>query len=233
MPLSLSEIASNCLSLGSSFSVLYDFFGYWFGPEHEISLKEQLELAEGKGININLIRVGSGNFGTADMQEIDNALYFARSIYAKVDLCIRGIRWQNIASPGDYATINDGGEAHNLTDDYNGPNGGYLDVFAVRLMIGAGGWAPVVGPCSKDDKDTMTGCVISLAADYWNWSGDTTGVVLAHEMGHYLGASQNDPGNHHPSASNFMNANAAGGATDITTSQGNEMKSHCYVKDGC
>jgi hypothetical protein len=216
----------------SSPSVLHDIFGYFYTTQ-ETSLKRQLELACEPGLNINVILVAREDFTQADFDEIHFGLQIMRDIYAQVDLGIRDIRWLEIPedTAGDYAEINSGAEAHNLTDDFNGPNGGYLDFFVVRNMTGgAAGWGDVVGPCSKDDKDEMTGVVVSLVGN-----NNQTGVVFAHEVGHHLGASKDDPGHHSPNANNFMHAtvNWAGSNRAITTAQGNEMKSHCYVKDIC
>lgn len=225
MALSLKNIAQNCLGKSPPLSMRWDVFGFYSNPDLELSLKRQLELSQGEGLNLNLILVAEENFTWLDIEEIQYAVQYMRNIYDDVSICVRKLRWQVIsnADAGGYATIDSGAEAHDLTDDWNGPNGGYLDVFIVRSMTGgAAGWSGVDNPCSKDDKDEMTGTVVSI-----HFSRNISGVAFAHEAGHYLGLK------HHSNNSNFMHANASGSSTIITSAQGNTMKSHCYVKDIC
>lgn len=225
MPLSLRSIAQNCYGKTPPLSALNDIFGYFMPPGQELSLKRQLELSTGEALNVNVILVADENFTWTDLEETHSAIQFARDVYEQVDIGIRKIRWQAIhaADAGGYATINSSSEAHDLTDDWNGPNGGYLDVFIVRSMTHADGVSAVDGPCDKDDKNEMTGSVVSLNGSYSN-SGNT----FAHEVGHYLGLS------HVASNTNFIGSNGASNSnTGITNSQGNTMKSHCYVTDTC
>jgi hypothetical protein len=93
----------------------------------------------------------------------------------------------------------------------------------------AGGWSDVDGSCDKNDKG-RTGAVLELTgSDFF------TGVLLAHEVGHYLGLS------HGNDLTNIMGAdtdnNGIGeigpGSTGITTGQGNTMKSHCSIRPTC
>lgn len=189
-----------------------------------MSLKRQLELVKGESLGINLILVGVENFTPTDYEEIESAVQFMRDIYDDVDVGIRRVGWYQIsaADAGSYTTINSGGEARDLTDDWNSPGGG-LDVFVVRSMIGADGWSAVDGPCSKDDKDEMTGSVVSL-----NGSFDNSGNTFAHEIGHYIGLD------HVAAANNFIgNDGASNSNTAITAGQGTTMKSHCYVTKVC
>jgi hypothetical protein len=225
MPISLRDVAQSCLGKSTPLSMRWDVFGFYSNPELELSLRRQLELAQGEGLNLNLILVAEEDFTWADIEEIQFAVQYMRNIYDDEGICVRKIRWQVIsaADAGGYATINSGSEAFDLTDDWNGPDGGYLDVFIVRNMTGgAGGWSTVDSPCSKDDKDEMTGTVNAL-----NFSRETSGIIFAHEAGHYLGL------NHHSNHGNFMHANASGGSTNITSAQGSTMRSHCYVRVVC
>jgi len=55
-------------------------------------------------------------------------------------------------------------------------------------------------------------------------SQQLTGVVMAHELGHYLGLG------HTGSASNVMNPTVGSGSTALLSSQGTTMKGHCFIK---
>jgi hypothetical protein len=206
--------------------IIRDSSGRVFGnTSRQLSLRRQLQLCKGEALNLNIILVASGNFTEDNLIETQNAIQFMRDIYDDVAVGVRRIGWYQIPNTdaGGYATIGSGDEAHNLTDDWNGPSGA-LDVFVVRSMNGAAGWSAVDGPCSKDDKDEMTGSVVSLNGSY-SYSGNT----FAHEVGHYLGLS------HVSSPTNFIGGNngASNSNTAITTGQGNTMKKHCYVKNIC
>jgi hypothetical protein len=200
-------------------------FGFFFNPGVDLSLRAQLRLIRGKTINLNLILVGDNKFSFEDWKEMQYAIQFTRNIYGVVALGVRELRWLGISSDeaGSYQTINSGSEAHDLTDDWNGPDSAFLDVFVVRAMKGADGWSAIGGPCSKDDKDEMTGSVVSL-----NGLFDNSGNTFAHEIGHYLGLKHiSDP-------DNFIgNDGASNSNTAIKPSQGTTMKKHCLVKDVC
>ncbi len=223
MAISLRQVAQNCLSLPSTFSVVGDVFGY-SAPRQKISLKRQLELVQGSSFGVNLILVGHENFTASDYEEIELAVQFARDIYAKVNLGIRKLEWRiiSVSQAGGYTTIDSQSEAQNLTEDWTADNALH-DVFVVRAMNGADGWSAVNGSCDKKDDDSMTGSVVSLNGNYSN-SGNT----FAHEIGHYLGL------NHIPDAGNFIGNNGASNSnTGIFDWQGDTMKKHCFIKKGC
>lgn len=224
MAISLRDTASSCLGTSSP-SVLNNVFGYYWPPSQILSLKRQLELDRGEAININVILVAESTFTSADITKIQYALQFTRQIYDDVNIGIRKIRWQAIptSDAGSYATIDSGGEACDLTDDWNGSGSDYLDVFVVRVINGADGWSEVDGPCSKNHSTEMTGSVVSL-----NGNNNNTGNTFAHEIAHYLKLE------HISSSNNFIGNNGSSNSnTSITASQGNKMKSHCYCKDKC
>lgn len=182
-------------------------------------------LVRGPTLDVSPILVAVENFTAADRNETQEAIQIAREIYAQVGLGIRKLNWQQISAgaAGAYATIDSGGEAHDLTDDWNGP-GDALDLFVVRVMNGgADGWSAVGGPCDKDDKDEMTGSVVSL-----NGSAANSGNTFAHEMGHYLGLD------HIADTGNFIGGDGGSDSwTGIHAWQGETMKRHCLVRDRC
>ena len=90
----------------------------------------------------------------------------------------------------------------------------------------ADGWSNVEGPCDKNSSDDLTGAVLEVSG-----SRRITGILLAHEVGHYLGLSTG------PSATNVMGVDANGdgideigaSSTQLTDAQGTTMRSHCSV----
>jgi Metallo-peptidase family M12B Reprolysin-like len=78
---------------------------------------------------------------------------------------------------------------------------------------GAWGWSAVNGPCNKY-YNGWSGSVASLEG-----SNAVSGLVFAHEMGHYLGLD------HTYDAGNLMNAGGSG----LYQWQGDVMKRHCNV----
>lgn len=229
MPHSVRRVATDCVGAAARFSITRDVFGFAFGsPVGVISTRRQLELASGPALDVNLILVVPTQFSTADFAETTSALQIMRDIFAAVSLGIRRVNWQQISAQdaGAYLVINSGAEAHDLTDDFNGPDGA-LDVFVVRTILGADGWSAVGGPCTKDDKDKMTGSVVSLNGSFQN-SGNT----FAHEVGHYLGLVHCEDDPQCTGTNNFI-LSGSDSNTSVMAHQGQKMRTHCYVSDKC
>ena len=168
-------------------------------------------------VNLNIIRVGSENFTSADETTISNAIATMRTIYATVGFTIPTVEnWViSLAQANGRDVIDDNGEAETLTDEWSVPNRS-VDVFAVKLYVGpVAGLSPRPGPCNKDAKG-MDGAVIEL-------SGSLTGVILAHEVGHYLGLPHTDS-----DSTNLMFPSVPNGGL-LTPGQGDTMVRHCFV----
>jgi hypothetical protein len=168
-------------------------------------------------VNLNIIRVGSENFTSADETTINNAIATMKTIYATVGLTIPVVEnWViSLAQANGRDVIDDDGEAETLTDEWTVPNRS-VDVFAVKLYVGpVAGLSPVSGPCDKDAKG-MDGSVIEL-------SGSVTGQILAHEVGHYLGLGHNTG-----DSTNLMFPTVPNGGI-LTAAQGSTMVRHCFV----
>jgi hypothetical protein len=250
--LSLKTIAKNRLGKTGPLSVNDDVFGYVyrnggvFGPlAGDIlpgtglptgrALGRHLEAISGKSIDLVLILVGYETDSTVsavspdDLTKIQYAVQVMRDLYAQAPLGIRFLNWQRIslADAEDYVDIEDHDEAEDLTDDWNGPDGG-IDVFFVRTIGDADGWSHTPGSCDKDEKGEMTGTVVSL-----DDSKRYTGIVLGHEVGHYLGLQHAD------AATKMMGVDSDGdgigfvdsNSTIITPAEGNTMRGHCAVFD--
>ncbi|NEQ49612.1 MAG: hypothetical protein F6K11_05685 [Leptolyngbya sp. SIO3F4] len=240
MKTSLRTTAANCLGVNGKFSVRRDVFGYIWGPmQRTLSVKDHLRRIRGSAINLSVFLVGhepgfGGWFNQDEAREIQHAIEVMRELYDQVGVGVRKIYWRYI--PVDQATgydSVDSGEATDLTEDFSGPNDG-IDVFYVQLITDAGGWSNVDGPCNKDAKG-RTGAVIEIkeVTDVGNL--DFGGILLAHEVGHYLGLEHTD------TITNVMGSDADGDgigsinstSVNLTNDQGNTMKRHCSIKGAC
>jgi hypothetical protein len=170
-------------------------------------------------LDVNVILVGRGLFTAADIAETYAAVAIARDIFAQVGLYLRvaGTFGLTPAQAGANLTIDSDAEAIDLTADWTIANRA-LDLFVVREMTYAAGVSAVNGSCNKDSPYGMTGSVASLIG-----STESSGVVVAHEIGHYLGLD------HAYDDANFMSPVAWPTATGIHQWQGDVMKRHCHV----
>jgi hypothetical protein len=254
--LSLRTVAQNCLGLTPPFSVNRDVYGYIFtdtdgsmfgtlqssdtlpgtNTATERSLTRHLQTISARATDIVAIFVGhrndfSGTFSRDDATKVQYAIQVMRDIYAQQNVGVRRINWQHIPEDdvGAYADITNRAEAEDLTDDWSGPPGG-IDVFFVQSIGDAGGWSNVDGPCDKDSSDDLTGAVLEVSG-----SRRFTGILLAHEFGHYLGLE------HFTTITNVMgvdsNSDGIGEldntSTGLTTGQGTTMTGHCSVHGPC
>ncbi len=219
--ISLKQLC-NCIDLKGKISIVHDFFGFAIGvPSGKtVSVLSQCKLLKGKHIHVNFIRVG--NFTNDDYKEVDEALWLMRDIYSTVNLGVGRVKWYYIPSEDldgkDH--IDNHGEAVDLTNDWTVPNHA-LDIFFVLTYAGSTvGYSRIDGPCNKDAKG-MDGSVVAIES-----SPNITGLVLAHEAAHYLGL------NHVNDSTNLMNPSVPNDGR-LTNNQGNIMKKHCFVNDGC
>ena len=236
MSLSVRGIAASCLGVTGSFSVRADVYGYIWGPmSRDLHLLSHLQLISGQAINLSLILVAhepdfSGQFDQADTQRMQAAVDRMRELYAQVGLGVRKLYWQYIpvADADGHSTV-DADEATDLTNEWSGDNDG-IDVFWVTTVTDAGGWSNSDGPCDKDEDKERTGVVLELQG-----SDNFTGILLAHEVGHYLHLK------HANTITNLMGVDSNNDgigeldstSTNITTAQGNTMKLSCFVKSPC
>lgn len=232
---SIRDTASRCLGISGSFSVVGDLFGYIYGaPSRPLSVMQQVSNMRGTSFNLSIIFVGhrddfSGTFTWDDALEVTFAVQRMRELYAQVGVGVRRLYWTHIPEDdvGGYAAIANSGEACDLTQDWSANNDG-IDVFFVQSIGDADGWSAVGGTCSKNNTKGWSGTVLELDAG----SPEITGIILAHEVGHYLGLGSG------PSINNVMGSDAdgdgvdtiSGASTMLTAAQGNTMKTHCSMR---
>jgi hypothetical protein len=239
----------NCIGVDTSgsVSVLFHMFGFFKARvpadpcttgTPQVSLITHINSLQGKHVHINVIRVGIDNFTDADIDKIDYSIYKTRNIFRTVNLGLGRVEHYDV-TVADSDGKNDLGsedEAEDLTHDWTVPNNG-IDVFVVENISDSDfiGLSPVGGPCDKDDKD-MNGVIGGEV------SRGTAGVArtFAHEIGHYLGLPHNHGDDCPTSASGRANLMAQTRCADsicdsvlLTSSQGNTVRGHCFVKNGC
>lgn len=120
-------------------------------------------------------------------------------------------------------------EADDLRDDWSSPNDTWLDVWIVESLSGppcaasVGGFSPVNGPTGKGGS--RSGVIINMSGIDLSTGGgrNLMGIIVAHEVGHFLGLNHTGPN------SNFMAATTGGSNTDITHGQYMDMTDHGFV----
>ena len=218
---SLKAIAG-CIGVSPPFSVSGNFFGFLQGAPSDVSVATQIQRLKGRHVHMNFIQVGSDQFTAADETEMDTALQFTRDNYSQVNLGVGRIEHFVIstAEAGGAENIDNDDEAEELTNDWTVPNSALDIFFVLTYATSTIGLSRVDGPCDKDAKG-MDGSVVAIEG-----SVTTTGFVLAHEAGHYLGLS------HSSSSSNLMFGTVPNGG-NLTSAQGSDMRDHCFTKAGC
>jgi hypothetical protein len=211
-------------------------FGYpWGRISRALRVRRHIENIRATSINLCVFFVGhepgfNGTFTSTQAISAQHAIDLMRELYQQAGIGVRRIFWRYIhdddAAP--YLSVNASG-ATDLTEAYSGPNDG-IDLFLVQMITDAGGWSNSEGPCDKSDKG-RTGAVVSISIT----PDDFLGIVVAHEVGHYLGLK------HTNSATNLMGVDVDNDGVGeltmdsrvITDSQRTTMRVSCWVRDPC
>ena len=236
MQVSIRETCEHCLGATGTLSVYRHLFGYpWGRIDRDLRVRHHIENIRATSINLCVFFVGhepgfAGTYTQTQAISTQHAIDLMRELYEQADIGVRRIFWRYIhdGDAAPYITV-DAGQATDLTEAYSGPNDG-IDLFMVQDISDAGGWSNSDGPCDKDDKG-RTGAVVQVNTS----SDDFLGIIVAHEVGHYLGLK------HTNSATNLMgvdsNNDGIGEITlnsrVITASQRATMRSSCWVRDPC
>lgn len=235
---------AQCIGVdGGQISILGHFLGFarWRIPSDptgatvSISLKRQAQRLQGKHLHLNVIAVGSDNFTDGEYERIDYMIYKTRNVYNQRSLGVGRVQhWIiSVADADGLDAPTSKGQLEELTDRWEVSNNG-IDLFIphdMNIPSGTGillGRSPNPGPCMSDGKDKkgQDSPVSGL------WGSDQLARTSAHEVGHYL-----DLDHKNSSPDNLMcqsgKANSIRNSTDLTSSQGSEMRGHCMVWNGC
>jgi hypothetical protein len=195
----------------------------------EVSVLNQVNRLKGKHVHLNIIRVGIDNFSSAEVDKIDYAIYRAHKIFNTRLLGIGRVEHYDVtnAEAGGKADIGSDDEAEDLTQDWTVDNNA-IDVFMVdNISTDFVGLSPVGGPCDKDAKG-MNG----VLGGEVNRTSSEVARTFVHEIGHYLGL-----GHKNSSTNNLMCqtkfATSTCNSVLLTSSQGDTIRGHCFVKNGC
>ena len=221
-------------------SLLNDFFGYTTVPQktsrgesEPVSVRRQVTLLRTRPhINLNIIKMGLDQMSISPSKVdsiIDNAIAVARRAYAEVGIAISRIKRGYIlaADARGFEHLESSGEAHDLFDEFSFPkkNGG-LDVFLVRSYqndgVHKGGRSPCDGSCDQKGSDS------GVAVVFHKSNAIGVGIVMAHEIGHYLGLDHLDDDHRDPY--NIMDEGGKTGTASFTASQGKTMREHCMMR---
>jgi len=242
----MASIRTLCTCIGvteDDVSVLHDFFGFSgarLPPGVSVSLKEQSDRLKLPHFHVNLIRIGSDQFTTADKDELAFSIITLRDIYAKEGFAIGRVLHFGVltADAGGLDTPTRKRDLRQMTQNWTVDNDG-IDVFVPHnfsVPSGKGillGFSPVGGTCDNKDKTTgLSGSTIGLWGTSCGSGVAQTGRTLAHELGHYLGLFHK---NKHPRNLMCQTAKASNtcSSTLLTDHQEHNIGNHCAMKSGC
>ncbi len=234
--LKIRQTCKDCLDKTGTIRVRADLFGYRFGQiGRDLRIGRHIKSIRGHSINLCVFLLGlesgfSGTFTRAQALRTQHAIDLMREIYRQADLGVRKVYWRGIgdADAAGFLTVDASG-ATDLTEEYSGP-GDAIDLFMVQVVSDAGGWSNSAGPCDKSVKG-RTGAVVEVNGGTNDWLG----VLVAHEVGHYLTLG------HANAMTNLMGVDSNGdgigelsvNSRNLTSSQINEMKASCWVREPC
>lgn len=243
----------NCMGSGTG-SLLRHLFGFIrsrvptdpdTSVRAEVSVLRQVRAMQSDHIHINVIHVGFDAIpGDLDEEEekIDYAIYRTRNAYAPIGLGVGRVQ-HYVISAAESDGMDDLGsedEADDLIAAWSVPNEA-MDAFVVRNISSdtfVGKAADIPGSCNKrSGKDGVVAGEIGRDSESFS-------RTFAHEIGHHLGLfhthGDDCPGNSNGCNNLMAQTRCAKSCGDgvrkamlLTTAQGNTMRSHCAVRNGC
>jgi hypothetical protein len=165
---------------------------------------------------LNVTRVGAESFTSQEYSDLYAAVDVTRTIYERRDVTLSVDR-RNItnAQAGGFTVITSESEARDLFEQWSGPNNDFIDVFVAPSISGTGfdGLAgDIPGPTSHSGR--QSGVVVDKSG-FVDGSGTRRlnipylGMLIGHEVGHYLGLS------HVSDAGNLMLASSSATDTNL------------------
>lgn len=181
---------------------------------------------------VDVIRVAADTFVGQEYTDLYDAAGVMQEIYEARDVTLRGVGRFHIhdADAGGYRIMNSESECRDLFEDWSAASGGdFLDLFVAHDFVGTGfdGLAgDIPGPTSHSGRKSA---VVCDKTGYVDGSGtrrlsvEYLGMLMAHELGHYLGLS------HAGTSGNLMLSNSATYDTDLTYDQYRDILGHGWV----
>ncbi|MDF2192161.1 hypothetical protein [Paraflavitalea sp. CAU 1676] len=171
-------------------------------------------------VHVNIIGVGGDVWPNSQWTLFRNGFMDAAAILRphgmRLNLVTESLIRQ--ADADGHEDIDDDDEARDLTHEWSVPNFA-VDVFGVSTYAGeTAGFSAVDGSCDKSYPCQMNGSVVEVRAAI------PVGVVMAHEICHYLGLEHRDEG------LNLMRKFGAMNTTLLEEDQVSKIKEHCFVR---
>jgi hypothetical protein len=183
---------------------------------------------------VNVTAVAGEDFNGQEWSDLVVASEVTRTIYERTDMTFDAdYRQIPRARVGGYEVITSFDEFHDLLDDWSGPDSNNnIDAFIVQaIMIGTSGVdgidGTVPGPTSHHGRDSG---VIASKSGYVDTAGqrrlhtEYLGMLLGHELGHYLGLE------HTNAAGNLLLPSSSQTDTHLSYDQYKTMIRHGWVE---
>jgi len=209
-------------------------------PKPKINVNQFVRLLRGKHFHVQLIVTGSDLLSENDKKVLDYDIFRLRNIYSAAEIGIGIISWdlRTAQDSSGHAVVRTADDitttGHDITAE-----GDFVPVVlpadmnvtvvnpdgTVTIALGL---SPTSGPCSPRADSGMNSSVVDFA-------GEPGGRALAHEVGHYLGASHPVTPGMSLMAQDAAVRNAGGDpftATMILENERTIMRKHCVMRPG-